>query len=133
MTGPVCILDASAVLAYLYDEPGGERVTAVLRGRAFVSAVNWCEVLSKIEDRGWPTHPDFPVRFRRLRAPLEILAFDEVAARTAASLRRPTRTANLSLADRCCLAMGRERNLPVLTADHPWADLEVGVAVQLIR
>jgi ribonuclease VapC len=134
MNGRVCILDASAVLAYLYDEqPGAERVASVLRRPALVSAVNWCEVLSKIEELGWPTDAAFFVRFRRILAALEILYFDEVAARMAASLRRQTRQANLSLADRCCLATGRIRNLPVLTADHAWADLEVGVVVRLIR
>lgn len=134
MNGPACILDASAILAYLYDEqPGAERVASALHRPALVSAVNWCEVLSKIEQRGWPTDSTFFVGFRRVLAALEILVFDEVVARIAASLSRQVRQANLSLADRCCLATGRVRNLPVLTADHAWADLEVGVAVQLIR
>jgi ribonuclease VapC len=134
MNGPTCILDASAILAYLYDEqPGAERVASVLSRPALVSSVNWCEVLSKIEERDWPTDADFFVGFRRVLLALEILVFDEVVARMAASLRRPTRQANLSLADRCCLATGRVRNLPVLTADHAWAGLEVGVTVELIR
>ena len=61
------MLDASAVLALLYDEPGGERVAAVLSQAAFINAVNWCEVLTKIEDRGWPADAEFQVRFRRRR------------------------------------------------------------------
>jgi ribonuclease VapC len=134
MSGPPCVLDASALLAYLYEEePGAERVVAVLDGSALVSAVNWCEVLSKLEDRGWPTHADFMSRFRGLRAALEVVAFNEIEARMAASFRRSTRRAKLSLADRSCLATGRVHDLPVVTADRAWADLGLGVDVQLIR
>lgn len=134
MSDPACLLDASALLAFLNEEkPGAERVAPLLDGTAVVSAVNWCEVLSKFEDWGWPADPDFMSRFRRLRAAIEVVAFEEVEAKVAASFRRPTRQAELSLADRCCLATGRVRNLQVVTADRSWADLEVEVAVQLIR
>ena len=40
------VLDASALLAFLHDEPGGERVSHALEGGC-VSTVNWCEVLQK--------------------------------------------------------------------------------------
>ena len=49
------VLDASALLAYLQDEPGGERVKAVL-GQAVLSAVNWAEVVGKAIDREVDTH-----------------------------------------------------------------------------
>ena len=44
------VLDASALLAYLQDEPGGERVKAVL-GSAVLSTVNWAEVIGKARER----------------------------------------------------------------------------------
>ena len=40
------VLDASALLAFLHDETGGEKVSSVLEG-ARVCAVNWSEVLQK--------------------------------------------------------------------------------------
>ncbi len=36
-------LDASSLLAFLYDEPGDDRVWSVLSG-AMVCAMNWLEV-----------------------------------------------------------------------------------------
>lgn len=45
-------MDASALLAYLRDEPGGEVVGRALESGAFLSAVNWAEVLSKLAEGG---------------------------------------------------------------------------------
>lgn len=46
------VLDASALLALLRDEPGAERVEAALERGAQLSAVNLAEVLSKLADLG---------------------------------------------------------------------------------
>ena len=40
------VLDASALLAYLQDEPGSEAVEAVL-AESVISSVNWAEVVQK--------------------------------------------------------------------------------------
>lgn len=40
------ILDASALLAYLQDEPGSEAVDKVL-AESVISSVNWAEVVQK--------------------------------------------------------------------------------------
>lgn len=50
-----------------------------------------------------------------------------------ALLRPLTKARGLSLADRACLALARRLNVPVVTADREWADLNLGVIVQLIR
>ncbi len=42
------VLDASALLAYVRDEPGAEVVDQALEQGAYVSAVNWAEALSKL-------------------------------------------------------------------------------------
>lgn len=47
------ILDASAVLAFIFGEPGAERVAAFLPG-ARISAINAAEVMSKLADLGMP-------------------------------------------------------------------------------
>jgi uncharacterized protein with PIN domain len=45
------VLDASALLALIWSEPGSERVAAVMDGAA-ISAVNWAETISKLQERG---------------------------------------------------------------------------------
>jgi len=52
MIKPV-VLDASAVLAYLQDEKGCEKVDEVLsKGSAVMSTVNFAEVVGKLLERG---------------------------------------------------------------------------------
>jgi len=50
------VLDASAVLAMILNEPGGERVDALLDAlelgsdaEVFISSVNWCEILTRMQ------------------------------------------------------------------------------------
>ena len=54
-------------------------------------------------------------------------------ALAAAQLRIATKRWGLSLGDRLCLALGLESNLPVLTADRRWKELNIGVNIVLIR
>ncbi len=44
------ILDASALLTFLHDEPGCEHVEAVLP-QTVISSVNWTEVIQDCERR----------------------------------------------------------------------------------
>lgn len=44
-----------------------------------------------------------------------------------------TRSAGLSLGDRACLATAHRLELPTLTADWAWSELDFEVDVQLIR
>ena len=46
------VLDASAFLADLRDEPGAEIVENALINGCYISIINWVEVLSKIVDLG---------------------------------------------------------------------------------
>ena len=41
------LLDASALLAYLHQEQGGSQIRQLLP-IAFMSTVNWCEVVQKL-------------------------------------------------------------------------------------
>jgi PIN domain nuclease of toxin-antitoxin system len=50
--GPNCVLDASALLAFLRDEPGAEVVERALEAGAAIRAANWAEVLSKAAEVG---------------------------------------------------------------------------------
>ena len=123
------VADASAILAALKNEPFGNLDPQRLIG-ATISAVNLCEVLSKLHDDGLnEAQADAAVSAMDLR----VISFDAQAARGGARLRPLTRHAGLSLGDRACLALGERLGCPVVTADRVWAGLDVGVEIVLIR
>ncbi len=130
------VLDASALLAYLQDEPGASRVTEALTDGCAISAANWAEVLSKLVDAGQDPD-DVTARMVEqglLHTALRVEDLDETAAREVARLRPLTKGAGLSLGDRACLALGCSLDLPVLTTDRVWKDIEdLGVVVEVIR
>ena len=129
------VLDASAVLAWLFDEPGADRVDAALLRGAVIHTVNWAEVLSKLAERG--INPEEAERDLNERGILgQTLSVDAGLledAQTVAALRPLTRGAGLSLGDRYCLALGTRLGWPVLTADRAWGALDLTVLVELIR
>jgi ribonuclease VapC len=123
------VADASAILAALKNEPFSNVDPRLLVG-ATVSAVNVCEVLSKLHDDGLnEEQAQAAVAVMDLRA----VPFDGLQARTAARLRSMTRHAGLSLGDRACLALADRLGYPVVTADRVWASLEVGIEIIMIR
>lgn len=129
MSSGAVILDASAVLAYLLGEHGGEAVLIEL-GRSLIPSINWAEVSERTRVLGaWTA--SLREEFESTGA--QVIPVEATHAEHAAALREPTRTMGLSLADRICLAVAASRNSPLMTADRAWAELDVGVEVQLIR
>ena len=126
------VLDASALLALLNREPGEERVADALAAGAIISAVNLSEVVAKLAEIGMPQ-----AEIREAVEPLGlgVVDFDAEGAFTAGLLRPDTRAAGLSLGDRACLALGKQRGVPVLTADQSWGGLDLGseVAITMLR
>jgi ribonuclease VapC len=123
------VLDASALLAFLFREPGHEQVAVVL-GSSYISTVNQAEVIGRFVRDGF----DSKQVLQRLSAtPVNFIAFSSEQAAIAARLLPQTRPLGLSLGDRACLALALQRKLPVMTADRTWAQLNVGVSVQMIR
>ncbi len=126
------VLDASALMAFLYGEPGIERVAGALATGAAISAVNLSEVVAKLADRGTPERE---IRDTLETLGLDITEFDADDALAAGLLRPSTRAAGLSLGDRACLALGQQSGVPVLTADTLWSTLDLGpdIEIALIR
>ncbi len=123
------VLDASALLAYLHDEPGGEHIEGHI-AELCISSVNWSEVVQKALARG----VDVTRMTQWLRGlDLTIEAFSDTQAETAAHLWSQTRERGLSLADRACLALALDKSLPVLTTDRAWKRLEIKLEVRVVR
>lgn len=123
------VLDASAILALLLGEKGADVVQQRLVG-AGVSALNYSEVLARLTRLCGSLDE---AKRRVDRHDFAVVSFDAGQAAVAASLVPATRHRGLSLADRACLGLGLARGWPVVTADRAWADLDLGVTVQLIR
>ncbi|MDQ3507815.1 MAG: type II toxin-antitoxin system VapC family toxin [Actinomycetota bacterium] len=128
------VLDASALLAYLRDEPGGDIVEELLEEGCAISAANWAEVLSRLTDEGKTPEEASEDLVERgvLHTSLTVHPLDEAQARRIATLRPITRDAGLSLADRACLALAHALDLPAYTADGAWRDVDAGVPVHFI-
>ena len=124
-----CLLDASAVLARLNDEPGSDALIPLL-GNASISAINLAEVAGKLAERGVPQREVLNA-LEPLR--LEVVPVDRECAYRAAWLRPLTRSLGLSLADRVCLATAQALGLPVITTDRSWAALKIGVPIRILR
>lgn len=123
------VLDATALLAVLYREPGSEAVAPVLYG-ATVSAINYSEVLKKVVERGG----DIAMTSHFLdRQQLNIVPFDRERAIAAAAILPHTKAHGLSFADRACLSAGKEFGLPVFTSDKRMSETTLDVTVRLIR
>lgn len=124
------LLDASAVLAFMSNEPGAARVRAVIQsGEASMSAVNASEVAAKLVSRGLPS-ADAEVQCRSMG--LDILDVDAGIAFAAAALIPITQPLGLSLGDRICLATAAQNAVIAVTADKSWKNIP-GIAVEVIR
>ena len=119
------VIDASAALAHLLDEAGGDRVVPHLKD-GLISAVNLSEVVTRLIRTGAnPMRADY--------LGWTVVDHDADLAHATGRLWPVTAHLGLSLADRACLALAQREGLPVLTGDRAWAALDLGVDVVLIR
>jgi PIN domain nuclease of toxin-antitoxin system len=125
------VLDASAILAVIFDEPGTDRVAAHLPG-ALASTVNVAEVATRLFALQMP---EDTVETIIDTLQLAIQPFDYAQALETARLRSATRAQGLSLGDRACLALAKTQRVPALTTDRVWQDIAdaVQVSVDLVR
>ena len=124
------VLDASAVLAFVKDEAGADRVLPHV-GNAVISAVNLQEVVKELilDGLSIPTIRDILSGLR-----LDVRAHDEEAAYASADLIAQTRKYGRGLGDRTCIALGIALGASVLTADREWKEVKVrGLKLEHIR
>jgi len=111
------------------DEKGAAIVSARLPS-AVVSTVNQAEVQTKLVSSGLSEQEAW-WHIAEIGCPS--VPFDEEQARTAGGLVRATRPYGLSLGDRACLALAIQRKATVYTTDAAWRNLNLPIAVEVIR
>jgi len=139
------VLDASALLAYLQAEPGGDVAEAAILGGAVIGYVNLAETLTKLVqarselasqlDAAANRNAD-PRSLPGLPGSITVEPFTPADVARCAALELTTRPLGLGLGDRACLAVGRRLGGPVLTTDRVWTQLDpavIGVEVRCIR
>ena len=120
------VLDSYAVLAFLFREPGYEKVlklleeAAIADQTAFMASPNWAEVYYQVERKLGSTKWQ-EVRSKLLGLPIEVLAVDRDLAESAAALKV---TKKMSLADCFCAAVAKEQKAAVYTGGPEFKAVE---------
>ncbi len=109
------VLDASAILAFLQEEPGSEVVETSMEVGSMCGAANWSEVAQKVRAAG----RDWDL-VRALLVSYEVRVEPVSADDAEWAARRWRAGEGLSLADRLCLALAERVDVDVLTADATW-------------
>lgn len=125
-----CVLDTSALIAFLKQEKGWEEVADYFTQDIYFSEVNRAEFYTHMVRNG-QTVENAEALIQRTE--LLVIDFNQQQAVITAELYRTTRQYGLSLGDRACLALGVSRSLPVITADRVWQKLNINVQINIIR
>ena len=123
------VLDASALLCLLNDEPGADRVAEVLT-RSLIGATNLAEVVSKLRERGLSLDE---VKEALGGLHLDVRPLTPGQAMLIGDLRPATRPLGLSLGDRACLALAIELDAEIYTTDAALTKADVAITATSIR
>ena len=123
------VLDASALLCLLNDEPGADRVLDVLT-RSVIGTTNLAEVVSKLRERGLSLDE---VREALGGLHLDVRLLSPAQALIIGDLRPETKPLGLSLGDRACLALAIDLQAEMVTTDGSLASAEVGLTITNVR
>ena len=123
------ILDASSLIAFVYDEKGADVVANFLPS-AVMSTVNISEVTKYMLNCD-AQKQEINELFDSL---YNIIDFNRKQSYLAAELLPYTKQYGLSLADRACIALAVDTGYPIFTADKIWKELKIeNVDINLIR
>ena len=129
---PAYFLDSFALLAYLSDEPGADRIEKLItdtkqeKCHLFLSIINLGEILYIIERRGGLSRAqDTLVLIRQL--PIEILPANEQSVFSAAHIKAKHA---LSYADAFVVAASQQEDAIILTRDQEFRTVEELVAIE---
>jgi len=118
------VLDSSALLAFLRNEPGADKVAPELLG-GLISSVNLAEALLVLCRGG------LPLQMAQLALQkTHVVVVDFTAEHAAIATRLMNdypefRQRGISFGDRACMATAIQRGVPVLTADSAWQSVAV--------
>lgn len=125
------VLDSYAVLAFLFQESGHEKIVALLEKAAesdktlLIAAPNWAEVRYMIERKvgiaQWRE-----ARAKLLGLPIEIVPADQELAEMAGEIKA---TKKMSLADCFAAALAKDRKAEIYTGDPEFRAVESEVRV----
>ena len=126
------MIDASAVLAFVFDERDGDVAQPWLGHGAAMSTASVQEVVAKLVGGGASLADAVATRDDLAVEVMELTLADAIAA---GGLIADTKPIGPSAGDRCCLALGRRLNLPVVHAEQRSQPLsgEVGAELVLVR
>jgi len=125
------VLDASAMLAMFFGQSGVETMRELFHKASeadrpvFISAVNWAEVLYKVERRYGKAGLETARQFERT-TPLEAVPVDRELAESAALLKNEY---DLGLADAFAAALARHKKAELVTADHEFKSVEKEIKI----
>jgi predicted nucleic acid-binding protein len=120
------VLDSYALLAFLFQEKGYEKVSALLEKAAesdqllLMSAANWAEVRYMVERKVGPG-AWAETRQKVLALPIEIIPADQAVAEVAGEIKA---TKKMSLADCFSAALAKQRSCEICTGDPEFRALE---------
>lgn len=120
------VLDASALLSILLNEPGQERVNQIV-DRSKIHAVNLAEVIGRLVRKGMP-----PEKAAAALGELYLEVEEEFGTAQAefcGALLGTRRDLGLSLGDCICLTMAAGLGAVAVTADRRWQELD-GTVIQ---
>ncbi len=133
MTAPVAVLDASALLAWLFEE-AGQATVAKLAGHCVITSANMTEVLYRAAVEGY-TRPLADLYSDLVSGGFAVIDNTPTDAIVAGDLIAKSRAANghLSRGDGLCIAAGIRLGLPLVCGDQEWTTLNLPVKVLLFR
>jgi predicted nucleic acid-binding protein len=129
------VLDASALLAMFFGQPGMEQMRDLFHKASeadrpvFISAINWAEVLYKVERKQGKAGLDTVRQFERTM-PLEVVPLDRELAETAADLKVKH---DLGLADAFAASLAMHKKAELVAGDKEFKALEKEIKVVWLK